>query len=324
MRGLSRRSFVAALGSAVPLAALARQAPRGVRRLGIIIGSEPTLFAAFDAQMRQLGWVPGENVILELRKTRANTSDSATFAAELARLNLDLVLVGSLPPALEMRQAKPDQPMVIATCPGLVSNGFAATMDRPGGHATGIDELPPGVTAKRLKLLKTAAPGIARVALVSTTPGRGGHEAQLADAQQAAPALGITVKPYRAASLDELKTALAAIADDRMEAIATFQGAVAILNRQVIIDFAAAHRLPAVYQAVAFPDSGGLMAWAPDLVEQYRDAARYVDQILKGANPGDLPARYPSGYFLTINAGAAAALHLELPPALLVQVDRVV
>jgi putative tryptophan/tyrosine transport system substrate-binding protein len=128
--------------------------------------------------------------------------------------------------------------MVIATCPGLVSNGFAATIDRPGGHSTGIDELPPGVTAKRLKLLKTAVPRLSRLALVSTTPGRGGHERQLADAQQIAPELGMSVKPYRATNLDELKTALGAIADDGMEALATFQGAVAILNRQVIIDFA--------------------------------------------------------------------------------------
>ena len=322
---MDRRSFIGMLGGMLPLAAIAQKAASNrVKRLGIIVGSEPSLFAAFDASLRQLGWVPGENVIVELRKTRANTADSATYAAELARMNLDVVLVGSLPPAIEMRKAKPDQAMVIATCPGLVSNGFAATMDRPGRHSTGIDELPPGVTAKRMKLLKTAVPRLSRVALVSTTPGRGGHERQLADAAQIAPDLGISVKPYRATNLDELKTALGAIADDRMEALATFQGAVAILNRQVIIDFTAAHRLPAMYQATAFVESGGLMAWAPDLVEQYRDAARYVDQVLKGASPGDLPARYPSGYFLTINAGTAKALDLVLPPALLAQADRVI
>src|SRR5437016_6275201 len=197
---MDRRSFVGMLGGVLSLPAIARQAAsHRAKRLGVIVGSEPSLFAAFDASLRQLGWVPGENVIVELRKTRANTADSATYAAELARLNLDVVLVGSLPPAIEMRKAKPDQAMVIATCPGLVSNGFAATMDRPGGYATGIDELPPGVTAKRLKLLKTAAPRVSRVAPVSTTPGRGGHETQLADAQQIAPQLGISVKPYVAA-----------------------------------------------------------------------------------------------------------------------------
>src|SRR5437016_6770449 len=203
MTSIDRRSFVTGLGllgCALPAAAFGRQAgPRRLKRLGLIIGSEPSLFAAFDSEFRRLGYVPGENVVVELRKTRANTDDSAVYAAEFARGNLDLVLVGSLPPAIEMRKAKPDQPMVIATCPGLVSNGFAETMDRPGGNATGIDELPPGVTAKRLKLLKTAAPRVSRVALVSTTPGRGGHETQLADAQQIAPQLGISVKPYVAA-----------------------------------------------------------------------------------------------------------------------------
>ena len=147
---MDRRSFIGMLGGMLPLAAIAQPAVSNrAKRLGVIVGSEPSLFAAFDASLRQLGWVPGENVVVELRKTRANTADSATYAAELARMNLDVVLVGSLPPAIEMRKAKPDQAMVIATCPGLVSNGFAATMDRPGGHSTGIDELPPGVTAKR-------------------------------------------------------------------------------------------------------------------------------------------------------------------------------
>ena len=239
-------------------------------------------------------------------------------------MDLDLVVAGSLPPALEVRKAAPALAMVIATCPGIVSNGFAASLDHPGGHVTGIDELPPGVTAKRLKLLKIAAPHLSRIALLSTTPGRGGHEVQLADAQQTAADLGVSVKPYRAASLRELEVALTALVDDGMQGIVNFQGGLSVINRQLIVDFAAKHRLPAMYQATMFAEAGGLMAWAPDLEEQYRVAARYVDQILKGASPGDLPIRYPSGYFLTINATAAKALGMVFPPALLVQADRAV
>jgi putative ABC transport system substrate-binding protein len=306
------------------LGAFARQGePRRLKRIGFLAGTEPSLVAAFDTELRRLGYVPGENVVVETRLTRANTSDASTHAAELAHMNLDLVVAGSLPTALELRKAAPDLAMVIATCPGIVGNGFAASLDHPGGHVTGIDELPPGITAKRLKLLKTAAPLVSRIALLSTTPGRGGHEAQLADAQQAAAAFGITVKPYRAASLRELEAALAALVEDGMNGLVNFQGGLSVVNRQLIVDFAAKHRVPAVYQATLFAEAGGLMAWAPDLPEQYRVAARYVNQILKGANPGELPIRYPSGYFLTVNDHAAKTLGMVLPPALLVQADRI-
>src|SRR5204863_7491969 len=136
-----------------------------------------------------------------------NSSDLVAQAAELAHMNLDLIVAGALVHALEVRKNNPAMPMVIATCPGMVSNGFARSLKHPGGIYTGIDELPPGVTAKRLRLLKAAVPGVSRVALLSTTPGRGGHEAQLADAEGAAKSLRLTVKPYRATTLRELEAA---------------------------------------------------------------------------------------------------------------------
>ncbi|HUQ30715.1 MAG TPA: ABC transporter substrate binding protein, partial [Pyrinomonadaceae bacterium] len=187
---------------------------------------------------------------------------------------------------------------------------------------TGLDELPPGVTAKRLRLLKAAAPKVSRVALLSTTPGRGGHEAQLADAEQAARSLHLTVKSYRATSLAELEAALAAIVHDGMEGLANFQGGLSLANRQFIVGFAAQNRLPAVYQSEFFVEAGGLMAWAPNQEEQYREAARYVDKILKGAKPGDLPVRYPGRYYLAINKSAAQSMGLVLPPGLVGRADK--
>jgi putative tryptophan/tyrosine transport system substrate-binding protein len=184
-----------------------------------------------------------------------------------------------------------------------------------------MDELPPGVTAKRLMLLKTAAPNVSRIALLSTTPGRGGHEAQVADAEQAALALGVSVKTYRVTTFGELEPALAAMVADRMNGLVNFQGGLSLVNRELIVDFAAKHGLPAIYQATLFALAGGLIAWAPDLDEQFRTAARYVDEILRGANPGDLPIRHPSRYYLTVNAGAAKNIGLALPPALLAQAD---
>ena len=239
-------------------------------------------------------------------------------------MDLKLIVAAALSIAIEVRKADSAIPMVIATCPGMVSNGFAQSLEHPGGNVTGMDELPPGLTTKRLTLLKTAAPRVSRVALLSTTPGRGGHEIQLADAEQSATALGIKVAPYRATSLGELQNALASLVSDGMDGLLSFQGGLSLTNRQLIIDFAAKHRLPAVYQATLFAEAGGLMAWAPNLTNQFRMAASYVDQILRGADPGDVPIQFPPRYYLTLNAGAAKGLGLTLPPALLDLADRVV
>lgn len=320
---LTRRAFVtrlAVFGGAIPVVAFANQAERPrVRRIGLAFGDDPEGgVAAFRETLRELGYVEGQNLVIEARNALRTPA-----AAELARMDLELVVVHALPLALEARAANPAMPLVIVTGPGLISNGLAKTFERPGGNATSIDELPPGVTAKRLELLKTAAPTVARVALLSTTPGRGGHEAQLADAQEMAAKLSVTVKPYRATSLAALEHALVAIGADGMNGLLNFQGGLSYVNRQLIVDFAARHRLPAIYQATAFAAAGGLMTWAPDLVDQFRTAARYVDQILKGANPGDLPIRYPSRYYLTLNNTAARNLELVFPPALLSKADRV-
>lgn len=322
----SRRSFVASVGplcGALLLTSCAQQVrARRVARIGFLSGPVPTLFKAFEEELSRLGYSEGKNIVIERRISLPNTSDTADYAAELARMDLDLVLAAALPQALEIRKVNPAMPMVIGTCPGMVSNGFARSLERPGGIYTGMDELPPGVTAKRLQLLKTAAPEVSRVALLSTTPGRGGHEAQLADAEKVAASLRLSVKPYRATSLQEIEAALAAIVADGMNGLMNFQGGLSLANRQVIVDFAAKNRLPAIYQALFFVEAGGLMAWAPDQEEQYREAARYVDKILRGAKPGDLPIHFPSKYFLSINQSAAQGLGLALPPSLVAQADR--
>jgi ABC-type uncharacterized transport system substrate-binding protein len=323
----TRRSFLgrlALLGCAVPfLTVAAEPSPRRVRRIGFLCGAVPSLITAFEEELRRLGYKIGEDVLLEKRISRPNSPDLAQQAPELAGMELDLIVASALPQALEVRKANPKMPMVIGTCPGLVSNGFAESLEHPGGIYTGMDELPPGVTAKRLQLLKTAAPNISRVALLSTTPGRGGQETQLADAEQAAKSLGLAVKPYRAASLKELEAALAAILADRMDSLANFQGGLSLANRDLIVQFAAKNRLPAVYQSAFFVEVGGLMSWAPNQEEQYREAARLVDRILKGAKPGDLAIQYPDPYYLTINKTAADGLGLILPAELLKKANRI-
>ena len=324
----TRRKFIVGSGSlALPLnAACARFSLRQTNQnIGLLVsvGYEP-MIAAFRTELARLGYEEGRNVRLYIREWESNAESAAAPAGELVRSGVGLIVAGALPQALAVQALVPAMPMVIVTCPGMVSNGFAKSLDRPGGNVTGMDELPPGVTARRLELLKAIAPAVTRVGLLSTTPGRGGHEIQLADAIAAAPVLGLQVKPYRATTVAELERALKAIVADGMNGLANFQGRLSLANRQQIVGFAAEHRLPAVYQATLFAEAGGLMSWAPDLVDQYRTAAQYVDAILKGAKPSDLPIRYPQQYYLTINRRAAANLGLILPARLSAKAHRII
>ena len=235
----SRRAFVQdliCLTWGFPFIASCAHQVRALRidRIGFLVGvGYQPLVTVFKDELRSLGYIEGQNIVIEMRLSRPNTSDLPTQAAEVAHMNLELVVAGALPFALEVRKANPAMPMVIATCPGMISNGFAQSLEHPGGNATGMDELPPGVTAKRLTLLKRAAPSVSRVALLSTTPGEGGYETQLVDAEQAADSLGISVKPYRASSLNELQNALAAIVNDGMDGLLNFQGGLSLSNRQL-------------------------------------------------------------------------------------------
>ncbi len=298
---------------------------RRVPRIGYINGAGyPGLTNAFLGELRRLGWIDGDNIRIEQRLPRPNTNDAAVYSAELANMDLDLIAASALPFALLIRQANPRMPMVVGTAAGLVSNGFARSLEHPGGIVTGMDELPPGLTARRLELLKTAAPNLRRIGLLSTTPGVGGHEIQLADAEAGAARLGVNVQPYRAATRDEIAAALAAMVRDRMEGLLNFQGGLSLGNRQLIVDFAAEHRLPAIYQAVLFAEAGGLMTWAPDQNEQLRIAARSVDRILRGERPGDIPITHPDRYYLTLNRTAARRIDLDFPAALVREADRLI
>lgn len=293
-------------------------------RIGFLLTAGYTAMdTAFTEELDKLGFTEGQNITIERRFSKPNSSDEITLAAELAQMDLSLIVVGSLPFALEVRKNNPKMPMVIATCPGMVSNGFAESMEHPGGIYTGIDELPKGVTSRRLQLLKDVAPALTRVALLSTTPGTGGHEVQLLEAQEMGATLGIQVKPYRATSFQQLEKALEDLISDGMNGLLNFQGRLSIANRKLIIDCVEQNKIPAIYQATSFTVAGGLMSWAPDLPQQYREAAHYVSNILKGAKPGDLPIKHPEKYFLTLNTSAAKKIALTFPENILAQATRV-
>ena len=321
---LSRRKALLLATAALGSRSSAKE-PRRPARIGFMSGlGYPELDAAFTEELKKQGLVEGRDLIVERRFSRLNTDDNQTMGRELANSDVQLIVVTALPAALVVRAANPRMPMVIGTCPGMVANGFAQTMERPGGIYTGIDELPPGVTAKRLSLLKQLSPTMSRVAMLSTTPGTVAHDIQLADARSAAQELGVEVKPYRATSLAEVRTALDAIRADGMNGLQNFQGGLSLANRQLIVDFAATHRIPAIYQARLFVSAGGLMAWAPDQSEQLRIAARMTARILAGTRPGDIPVVYPPRYSLLLNVAAARGIGMTFPAELLGQADETV
>jgi putative ABC transport system substrate-binding protein len=298
-----------------------RLAPR-TARIGFMIGEGfPTLVEAFRGELHRLGYVEGRNLVLESRFGRG--SDTPRHARELAALGLDVIVAGALPQALALKALAVQTPVVIATAPGIVANGLAQSMQRPGGNFTGMDELPPGLTARRLRLLTAAAPQVRKVALLSTTPGTVSHAIQLADAEGEAAKIGVAVKAYRVTIPAELEPALAAIAGDSMQGLVNFQGGLSLTLRALIIDFAKRRRLPAIYQSKLFTESGGLMALSPDQEEQYRMAARNADRIVRGAKPGDIPIVHPPRYFLSINLKAAAEIGLQVPEMLLQRADFV-
>jgi putative ABC transport system substrate-binding protein len=295
-----------------------------IPRIGYINGTGALhLETFFKDELQKLGFRNGENIHIEERLIPANSSNSNAIA-ELAQMDLSLIVAGALPFALAIRKNNPKMPMVIVTCPGMVSNGFAESLEHPGGIYTGMEELPPGVTAKRLQLLKAAAPAATRVALLSTTPGVGGHEFQLAEAEKAAATLGIEVKSYRAASLEQLEKALSDLVNDGMNAMLIFQGGLALANRKLLVDFAASKRLPTIYKQMVYVELGGLMSWAPDLPQQLREAAHYVEKILKGAKPGDLAIKHPEKYFLTLNTTTAKMLGVQFSQELLAEASKIV
>lgn len=324
---LTRRGFLAlAASSAATLAACRARAPREKRipRIGFMIGAMfPEMTAAFEDELRRLGYVDGENLVVEKRFSSADRNEMPQQASELAAMDLDVIVAAALPQLIALREAGATTPTVVGTAPGIVANGFAASAERPGGNVTGMDELPPGLTARRLEWLKTFAPGASNVALLSTTPGKG-HEVQLANAEQAAARLGVAVKAYRVATPAELAPALASIGQGGHDALLNFQGGLSLTFRQQIVDFANARGMPAIYQSRLFVESGGLLAWAPDQNEQFRIAARTAVRILRGANVGEIPLQHPARYFLSFNRATAAKLGIVPAPGLLARVDEVV
>ena len=316
------------VGDRQPLAARAQQGER-VRRIGVLMnvaadGPEgQARLAAFVKGLRQLGWIEGRNVRIDRRWGAGDAERNRKYAAELVALGPDVILASGDHPMVALQQVTRTVPIVFTTNADPVGAGLVESLARPGGNTTGFTMSEYGISAKWLELLKEIAPGLKRAAVIreaGTATGTG----QFAAIQAVAPALGVELTPIGVRDADEIERALTAFARSANGGLIVTGSGPAAIHRDLIVTLAARHKLPAVYVAGFFVTVGGLMSYGPDLLDQHRRAAEYVDRILKGEKPADLPVQAPTKYELVINLKAARALGLEVPPTLLARADEVI
>jgi ABC-type uncharacterized transport system substrate-binding protein len=328
---LRRREFITLLGGAAaawPLAARAQQADR-VRRIGALMSvaaddpEGPLRVAAFAQGLQQLGWSVGRNVRIDYRWGAGDGDRIRSHAAELVALAPDVILATGSATLGPLLQATRAVPIVFVHVPDPVGAGFVDSLARPGGNATGFTLFEYSISGKWLELLKEIAPGVTRAAVIRD-PAIASGIGQWGAIQTAAPSVGVEVSPVNVRDAGEIERAVAAFARASNGGLIVTGSALAQVHRDLIVRLAARHKLPAVYFERFFVTSGGLVSYGPDIVDQFRRAAGYVDRILKGEKPADLPVQAPTKYELVINLKTARALGLEVPATLLARADEVI
>jgi len=327
----TRREFIGTLAGgllAAPPAAEAQQAAK-VARIGFLalnLAASPHLPEAFRQGLRDLGYVEGRNVVIEYRSAEGKRERLPALAAELVALKVDVIVAGNTPAALAAKQATTTLPIVFTSVVDPVTDGLVASLARPGGNVTGLSNLAPELVGKRLELLKQAVPGVSRVAALwqpGVFPERTDQD-MLKAADVAARALGVRLQFVEARGPADIDRAFADMTKARAGALTVLGSPMFINERRRLVDLAAKNRLPAVYPAREFVDAGGLMSYGPNLADLFRRAATYVDKILKGTKPADLPVEQPTKFELVINAKTAKALGVTIPQSLLGRADEVI
>jgi putative tryptophan/tyrosine transport system substrate-binding protein len=322
--------LVAVILLAVTVLAEAQQ-PKKVPRIGLLIASSPSPASprveAFRQGLRDLGYVEGKDIVIEYRYGEGKPDRLPTLAAELVSLKIDIIVTGGSSPTRAAKEATVTIPIVMTQDIDPVGSGFVASLARPGGNITGLSNFAPELSGKRIELLKELAPNISRVAVLgalSLPANAQGLNAQaLNEVRLAAEALRVKLQYLDIQNPTDIESAFRAASKGRAEAVLALPGAVLISHRTQIAGFAAKNRLPAIYYAAEFAEDGGLMSYAPNFADLSRRAATYVDKILKGANPADLPVEQPMKFELVINLKAAKQIGLTIPPNVLARADKV-
>jgi putative ABC transport system substrate-binding protein len=331
MLNMKRREFISLLGSAAawPLAARAQQAER-MRRVGVLTAgtdaNDPdaqSRIAPFLQAMQQLGWADGRNLRMDYFWGGGQVEATRKHAVELAALAPDVILASGTAALGPLLQATRTVPIVFVNVSDPVGGGFVDSLSRPGGNATGFMQFEYSLSGKWLELLKQIAPSVTRAAVLrdaALTSGIG----QFAVIQSVASSVGVEVSPVNVRDPREIERAIAAFSDSPNGGLVVTSSALTVRHRGLIIALAARHKLPAVYYRRLYVTDGGLTSYGYDIIDQYRRAAGYVDRILKGDKPADLPVQAPTKYELLINLKTAKALGLEIPGTLLARADEVI
>ena len=327
---IRRREFIFTLGGAAaawPLAARAQQGER-MRRIGVLgLTSDdpeaPARVAVLAQGLGELGWTVGRNVMIDYRWGGIDAERIRTSATELLALAPQVIVANGSHAVAALLQATRTVPIVFVGLPDPVGAGFVNSLARPGGNITGFLVSEYGMGAKRLELLKEVAPQTTRVAMIRD-PTVAAGAGQFGAVQAVAPSVGVELSPIDVRDAGEIERAVTAFARSPNGGLIVVGGPLAALHRDVIIKVAARHRLPAVYAFRHYIHSGGLISYGPDILDQFRRAAGYVDRILRGEKPADLPVQAPTKYDLVLNLKTAKALGLEVPPTLLARADEVI
>jgi ABC-type uncharacterized transport system substrate-binding protein len=291
---------------------------------GATLSANSARHEAFRQGLRELGYVEGKNIVIEWPYKEGNEDRLPAVAAELiVRLKVDLIVTVGGPVTRAAKKATSTIPIVMAQDTDPIGNGFVASLAQPGGNITGLATLAPEISGKQLELLKETVPELSRVTVLETST-RPGNAQLLKEVELAAGAFGVTLQYLDVLSSKDIETAFRAASKARAEAVLVFGGPVLNSHRKQIADLAAKNRLPAMYERVEFIDAGGLMFYGASLTAMYRRAATYVDKILKGAKPADLPVEQPKKFEFIINLKAAKQIGLTIPPNVLARADRVI
>jgi len=329
---VNRRRFITLLGGAAaawPLAARAQQR-EGMRRIGVLAGGAVATDtdthqrnAVFAKSLQELGWIIGRNVQIDFRYGLGDAANVRKYVEELVALAPDVVLASGASALAPLLQATRTMPIVFVAVADSVGAGFVESMARPGGNATGFMQFEYSLSGKWLELLKEIAPGVTRVVVLrdpATTAGVG----QFAVIQSVASSIGLDVRPVNVRDAGEIERAVTATGHSPNVGLVVTASASSLVHSALIITLAERHKLPAIYPRRSFVAVGGLISYGFDALDQVRQAANYVDRILKGEKPADLPVQAPTKYELVINLKTAKTLGLEVPPTLLARADEVI
>jgi putative tryptophan/tyrosine transport system substrate-binding protein len=327
---VKRREFITLLGGALawPLTARA-QRPDRMRRVGVLMhlaADDPEgqrRVAAFLQGLQEAGWAIGRNVNIDMRWAAGEADRFPRYAMELVALAPDVILASATPSVRAVQQTTRTVPIVFVLVPDAVGSGIVASLSRPGGNATGLTPNEFGMSVKWLELLKQIAPNVTRAAVLRD-PANPAGIGQFGAIQGAAPSFGVEISPIGVDDAEQIERGITAFAREPNGGLIVLALPTTLVHRNLIIKLAAQHRFPAVYNSRLFAAEGGLMSYGPDILDQYRSAAGYVDRILRGAKPADLPVQQPTKFELVINLKTAKALGLTVPNTLLALADEAI